>query len=51
MYLIDVKNAGIGLHKVQWLECKIFRYRPLKMDAESAQNLDLKKSENAGITL
>ena len=40
-----MKNASIGLQKVQLLECKIFRYRPLKMDAESAQNLDLKNQK------
>ena len=37
-----MKNAGIGLQKVQLLECKMFKYKPLKMDAESAQNVDLK---------
>ena len=42
LYLIDMKNAGIGLQKVQLLECKMYMYRPLKMDAESAQNLDFK---------
>ena len=42
MYLIDVKNAGIGLQKVQWLECKIFRYKPLKVDADCTGNIDLK---------
>ena len=29
----------------------MFKYKPLKMDAESAKNIDFKKSENAGITL
>ena len=42
MYLIDVKNAGIGLQKVQWLECKIFRYKPLKVDADCTGNIDFK---------
>ena len=42
MYLIDVKNAGIGLQKVQWLECKIFRYKPLKMDPDCTGNIDFK---------
>ena len=37
-----MKIAGIGLQKVQLLECKMFKYKPLKMDAESAQNVDLK---------
>ena len=37
-----MKNAGIGIQKVQFLECKIFKYKSLKMDAESAQNVDLK---------
>ena len=40
--MINVKNAGIGLQKVQLLECKMFKYKPLKMDAESAQNVNLK---------
>ena len=40
-----MKNASIGLQKVQLLECKIYMYRPLKMDAESAQNLDLKNQK------
>ena len=39
MYLIDIKNASIRLQKAQFLECKIFIYRPLKMDAGSAQKL------------
>ena len=37
-----MKNAGIGLQKVQLLECKMFKYKPLNMDAESEQNVDLK---------
>ena len=45
MYLIDVKNAGIGLQKVQLLECKIFKYKPLKMDAECTQNVDFKSQK------
>ena len=40
-----MKNASIGLQKVQLLECKMFKYKPLKMDAESAQNLDLKNQK------
>ena len=42
MYLIDVKNAGIGLQKVQWLECKISKYKPLKTDADCTGNIDFK---------
>ena len=45
MYLIDVKNAGIGLQKVQLLECKIFKCKPLKMDAECTQNVDFKSQK------
>ena len=37
-----MKNAGIRLQKVQLLECKIFKYKPLKMDSESAQSVELK---------
>ena len=40
--LIYVKNAGIALQKVQLLKCKILKYKPLNMDADSAQNVDLK---------
>ena len=40
-----MKNAGIGLQKVQLLECKMFKYKPLKMDAESAQNVDFKNQK------
>ena len=40
-----MKDAWIGLQKVQLLECKIFKYKPLKMDAESAQNVDLKNQK------
>ena len=39
---IDAKNAGIGLQKVQWLECKIFRYKPLKMDPDCTEIIDFK---------
>ena len=46
-----MKNAGIGLQKVQLLECKIFKYKPLKMDAEKKTNCSPQNSENAGITL
>ena len=42
---IDAKNAGIGLQKVQFLECKIFKYKPLKMDSESTQNVDFKNKK------
>ena len=37
-----MKNAGIGLSKAQLLECKIFKNKPLKMDAESMRNVDFK---------
>ena len=40
-----MKNAGIGLQKVQLLECKMFKYKPLKMDAEGAQNVGLKSQK------
>ena len=40
-----MKNAGIGLQKVQLLECKIFKYKPIKMDAESTQNVDFKNQK------
>ena len=42
---IDAKNAGIGLQKIQFLECKIFKYKPLKMDSESTQNVDFKNKK------
>ena len=45
LYLIDVKNAGIGLQKVQLLECKMFNYKPLKIDAESPQNVNFKNQK------
>ena len=32
----------IELQKVQLLECKLFKYKPVKMDAESTQNVDFK---------
>ena len=35
-----MKNAGIGLQKVQLLECKIFKYKLLKINAESTWNVD-----------
>ena len=40
-----MKNAGIGLQKVQLLECKIFKYKPLKMDTESTQNVHFKNQK------
>ena len=42
---INAKNAGIGLQKVQFSECKIFKYKPLKMDSESTQNVDFKNKK------
>ena len=39
------ENAGIGLQKVQLLECKIFKYKPLKMDAECTQNVNFKSQK------
>ena len=30
------------IKKVQWLECKIFRYKPLKMDPDCTGNIDFK---------
>ena len=40
VFEIDVKNAGIGSQKVQLLKCKIYKYKSLKLDAESTQNAD-----------
>ena len=40
-----MKNAGIELQKVQLLECKMFKYKPLKMNAESAKNVDFKNQK------
>ena len=38
MLILDYK-------KVHFLECKIFKYEPLKMDAESTQNADFKNQK------
>ena len=40
-----MKNVGIRLQHVQLLDCKKFNYKPLKMDAESPQNVDFKNQK------